>query len=247
MIAGPWFDRYPWAAGDEAMLRFGPAHGPVVVVAPPLFEEANRTRAVAAALLRALAGHAIAGALPDLPGQGDSLLPTKAMTLAMVREAFAAAVAAVATEGRPVHVAAIRSGALLGPAAGVAGRWHLAPQDGPTLVRELTRIKQYEAGRDGRLGERWYLDTAWSTDAGSVSIAGNPIAPQFLNDLANAIGFGMSTMPKRTVRLEGDQRPADCHITGAPPWRRAEPGGDDALAQLLAGDLAAWVGACAAR
>lgn len=37
------------------MLRFGPAAGPVVVVALPLFEEANRTRAFAVAILRALA------------------------------------------------------------------------------------------------------------------------------------------------------------------------------------------------
>jgi HAD superfamily hydrolase (TIGR01509 family) len=37
------------------MLRFGPAEGPLVVLAMPLFEEANRTRAFAVTLLRALA------------------------------------------------------------------------------------------------------------------------------------------------------------------------------------------------
>jgi thioredoxin reductase len=37
-------DRYDWAGGSEAMLRFGPATGPIVVLALPLFEEANRTR-----------------------------------------------------------------------------------------------------------------------------------------------------------------------------------------------------------
>ena len=42
------------------MLRFGPDTGPVVVVALPLFEEANRTRAFAVSILRALAARGIA-------------------------------------------------------------------------------------------------------------------------------------------------------------------------------------------
>ena len=77
------------------MLRFGPDTGPVVVVALPLFEEANRTRAFAVTILRALAERGIAGALPDLPGQGESLLPTHETDLAKLRTGFAAAVASL--------------------------------------------------------------------------------------------------------------------------------------------------------
>src|SRR3546814_8095624 len=64
--------RYDWAGGTEAMLRFGPDTGPVVVLALPLFEEANRTRAFAVTMLRALAERGVASVLPDLPGQGRS-------------------------------------------------------------------------------------------------------------------------------------------------------------------------------
>ena len=57
-------DHYDWAGGREAMLRFGPAGGPVVVAALPLFEEANRTRSFVVTILRLLAARGIAGALP---------------------------------------------------------------------------------------------------------------------------------------------------------------------------------------
>ncbi|HWU71836.1 MAG TPA: hypothetical protein VN137_00025, partial [Sphingomonas sp.] len=70
-------DHYDWAGGREAMMRFGPATGPVVVAVLPLFEEANRTRTFVSGVLRRLAARDIAGALPDLPGQGESLVPTE--------------------------------------------------------------------------------------------------------------------------------------------------------------------------
>src|SRR3546814_21095544 len=67
--------RYDWAGGTEAMLRFGPDTGPVVVLALTLFEEANRTRAFAVPMLRALAERGVASVLPALPGQGESAGP----------------------------------------------------------------------------------------------------------------------------------------------------------------------------
>ncbi len=128
---------YDWAGGREAWLRFGPDQGPVVVIALPLFEEANRTRAFAVAILRALAARGIGGMLPDLPGQGDSTVATGQAGLDDWRQAFATACAAA---GRPVVVASIRSGALVDWDAHVVGRWHLAPQSGARLVVELDRI-----------------------------------------------------------------------------------------------------------
>ena len=242
MTAGLRFDRYEWSGGQEAMLRFGPDTGPVVVVAMPLFEEANRTRAVVAAMLRVLAERDIAGALPDLPGQGDSLSPTEAMTLPVVRQAFAAAVAAIRDEGRSIHVAAIRSGALLDPLAQAGRRWHLSPQDGGALLRELTRIKRQEIGARALGTERLRDD---GTPGESVVIAGNGVSRQLLVELPRAgIDDGAET-PRRIVRLGSDPRPADGHVPGAPPWRRSEPGNDDALARLLADDLAGWIHSCA--
>lgn len=200
---------YDWPGGREAMLRFGPASGPVIVAALPLFEEANRTRTFVVTVLRALAERGIASVLPDLPGQGESMLPTEAATLAAMREAFAA------VPGD--YTLAIRSGALLD--AGVRkGRWHLAPQQGSELLRELNRLRQ--AG-------------------GSEDFGGNRLGATLLAELADA-----ASAPARTVRHESDAKPADLKVPGAPLWRRAEPDNDPALAILLADDIAAWVHTC---
>lgn len=137
-------DHYDWSGGREAMLRFGPATGSVVVAALPLFEEANRTRTFVVTLLRALAERGIASALPDLPGQGESLVPTQAATIAGMRAAFAA------VPGD--YTLAIRSGALL-DAGDRKGRWHFAPQQGGELLRELNRLRQ-AGGSDDFGGNR---------------------------------------------------------------------------------------------
>jgi hypothetical protein len=209
-------DHYDWAGGREAMLRFGPDTGPVVIAALPLFEEANRTRAFAVTILRALAEREIAGALPDLPGQGESLVPTDATRLGDLRDAFAAA---ARHTGRTAYALGIRSGALLDATAMLGGRWHLAPSTGPELLRELERLRQ--AGSGGDYG-------------------GNLVSPVLLGELPTA---GVAAR-SRTVRLESDARPADRRVPGAPLWRRAEPDNDPALAALLADDIAAWVRAC---
>ncbi|MCW3835557.1 hypothetical protein ACFQ1E_06515 [Sphingomonas canadensis] len=233
MISG-----YDWPGGREAMLRFGPSEGPVVVAALPLFEEANRTRAFAVTLLRLLAGHGIGGALPDLPGTNESLVPTEEATLGRMREAFASATLAFEWEGRSCYVAAIRSGALIDARAEPDGRWYLSPQPGPDLLRELTRIAQAGAREGGTA-----FDPAALTDAaGPVEIAGNRIAPALLRELAAAQPADGPRV--RTVRLETDARPADRKIDASPLWRRAEPDNDPALAALLAADIADWVRAC---
>jgi hypothetical protein len=200
---------YDWPGGREAMLRFGPADGPVVVVALPLFEEANRMRTFTVTLLRALAARGIGGALPDLPGQGESLISTHGATIADMRRAFAA------IPGD--YTLAIRSGALL-DAGERKGRWHLAPQQGPELRRELDRLAA--AGSAGDFG-------------------GNILSPALLAELESA-----QTAPARVVRLESDARPADLKLPGPPLWRRAEPDNDPAFAETLADDIAAWIRMC---
>lgn len=145
---------YDWPGGREAMLRFGPADGPVVVAALPLFEEANRTRAFVVAILRMLAERGIASALPDLPGTGESLVPTAEASIAKMREAFAA------VPGD--YTLAIRSGAML-DAGDRKGRWHLAPH-GPALLRELSRIQTAD-------------------ERGSSYFAGNVITPSLIAEI----------------------------------------------------------------
>jgi hypothetical protein len=237
---------YDWAGGREAVLRFGPAEGPVVVAALPLLEEANRTRAFTVTILRALAERGVAGALPDLPGTGESLVPTEAVNVLQLQDAFGAAVEAIGTEGRHCYAMGMRSGALLDALALVHGRWHLAPQDGPPLLRELTRTKQAELGPGKKLAEYWYLDSTLPDDVEDppVEIAGNLVNPNLLIDLSVKTCFDAPEIPLRTVRLETDPKPADRKIDAAPLWRRAEPDNDPALAETLADDIAAWVRQC---
>ncbi len=219
-------DRYDWAGGSEALWRFGPDTGPVVLLLLPPFEEANRTRTFAVGLLRALARHGVGGVLPDLPGQGESPLATDDARLSHWR----AAVAALATSlGRPVVTASIRAAALFDRDAAVVGRWQLAPQTGERLVRELTRIALAAGG----------IDRAEPV----VEIGGNRVASALLAELGDAVPA--TDHPLRVVRLGTDTDHADLRIDAAPLWRRSEPGDDPDLAERLADDLAAWSRACA--
>lgn len=218
------------------MLRFGPDTGPIVIVALPLFEEANRTRAFAVTLLRGLAERGIAGLLPDLPGQGESMLPTSAATLGQLRAAFADITAGC---GRPCFSLAIRSGALLDDAADLRGRYHLSPMTGADLRRELVRARQASARESGEPFDPASLDHATQP----VELAGNFVAPELLRELADATPGAKAV---RTVRLETDAKPADAKLAGSPLWRRAEPDNDPVFAARIADDIAAWITACAA-
>ena len=212
-------DTYTWAGGEELLHLLPGSRDASVIIALPPFEEANRTRALAAAIGRALNGRGLTVAIPDLPGTGESLLPTSAARLEDWCSAHAAASAAL--PGR-VHGVSIRAGALLDTDADLASRWMLSPQGGASLLRELERQRQ--------LGEGL--------------IAGNVVADELLAALATA--EPAVTGPIRTVRLSSETKPADRVVDAAPLWRRAEPDNDPALAALLADDIADWMAACGA-
>ncbi len=211
-------DRYTWSGGTEAMLRFGPPTGVVVIAILPLLEEANRTRGLAVAILRHLADRGIAGALPDLPGTGESPLPTDALCLPDLRTALATAVRSL---NRPAVTLAIRSAALLDADAPMVARWLLAPQGGDDLLRAWRRLSTGEM------------------------VAGNAVAPALLAALPGTDPVA-SDVPTRVVRLDTDPRPADMKLPGAPPWHRSEPDTDLTLGTALADDIATWVRRCAA-
>jgi hypothetical protein len=229
-------DHYDWAGGREAMLRFGPDTAPVVLVALPLFEEANRTRTFVVGLLRRLAERGIASALPDLPGQNDSIVATEHAMLAGWRTAFSAATNAVKGE-RPVHTLTIRGGALLDHDVKAETRWQLAPAKGEALIRDLLRTSA-AAGSPVEIDLSNYND-----EAGPVTIAGNRLSRALLRDLnaADCVRDGNV----RVVRLDTDPAVADRKVAGAPLWRQSEPGDDPALSQLLADDIADWIAKCA--
>lgn len=229
------------------MLRFGPETGPVAVVAMPLFEEANRCRAFAVTLCRALARHGVASVLPDLPGQGESLVPLQTLSSSKaIGEGFEAAVAAVnGTEHRSYGVA-IRSGALICYLAEVRGQWQFAPQSGPDLLRDLTRIKQAALPATS-LPDAWYQEplAGEGQQQPPVEVAGSLISANFFTTLkADVIWHTDDDGPWRVVRLHTDRRPADRYVPGISLWRRAEASNDPALAALLADDIVDWIAAC---
>jgi hypothetical protein len=191
---------------------------------PPLFEEANRTRQFTCTILRALADHGIASILPDLPGTGESVVATIDAKLSDQRRSYSELTQQL---GAHSYALSIRSGALLDTDADadVAGRWHLAPQTGSDLVRDLERMRA----------------TAGKSDRGD-EYAGNRLSPEMLVELRDAVPCDDGL--HRVVRLDTDPRAADATYAGAPLWRRSEPSNDIALAQQLAADIPHWIASC---
>ncbi len=220
-------------------MRFGPEEGPVVVMLLPLFEEHNRTRTFAVTMLRRLGDLGVAGVLPDVPGQGESPMPTSDTTIDAMRQAVAGLVEGIGMANRRCYGAAIRSGALLDATGDFAARWHFAPQPGASLLRELVRIKQAEIGLEKPLGDDW------RHAATGLEVAGNTVSAAMLGELDTAHPCAPTEqMPVRTIRLENDLAMADLKLPGVALWRQSEPGNDEAFALALATDIANWVHAC---
>lgn len=228
-------DHYAWSGGREAMLRFGPATGPVVVIALPLFEEANRVRAFAVAICRALAKRGVASVLPDLPGQGESLVATQDVMLTDLQTAFAAAAATFVDP----HVVALRSGALLAVHADSKSSWCFSPVgSGVDVVRQLQRTLHFSRSDGPSL-----FDVAMAAPSDKVvEVAGNRLSAGLLRDLVHAVAT--ATPPYREVRLASETAAAAAKYPGTALWHRAEPDNDPALAASLANDIADWIATC---
>ena len=216
------YDRYSVDGWSEWMMRIGRAEDPPILIVPPLFEEMNRTRALIAATMRALAARGFGCWLPDLPGTGESERPLSEIVWEDWRAAVSeAADHAAAASGRSPLVAAIRGGCLIDDAAEGAGHWRFAPALGASLVRDMERSA--------------IAGTAW---------AGYDPSPSLRAEVEAAVPEPAARL--RTVRLASDAAEADGKIAGPSLWRRSEPGRSAALAEAAAADLAAWAKTCAA-
>lgn len=242
---------YPWPGSTEPLIRLGPVDGPLVVIAQPLFEEANRMRAFILAVMRDLAGMGIASALPDLPGTGESETPTDKANCLLWLSAFAEAANQVAKGNQP-HLLTIRGGALLTSWTPAISLYQFAPVEGSSLVRDLIRARRV-AGTDAAFEAE--MDALLSGPAPEeplppVILAGNAIPGDLLAQLNHGHALSAETedeapIARRVARLSGDGGAADVRFAGAPLWRRAEPDQDAALAATLAADVAEWVRRCA--
>lgn len=224
------YETYPTGEAEEWLLRIGEAEAEPILVLAPFLEEMNRTRALIVAMMRALAADGFGCWLPDLPGCGESPRPLEGCGWRDWRRASGdAAQLAARRAGRPVHVAAIRGGALLDGAAEARSFWRFAPATGASLVRDL---------------ERSSLVGASEQSAGAPILAGYPLAPALIE--AIRVATPAECAPLRTLRLDSDRTEADAKLEGPALWRRSEPGFSPALAAALAADLGSWIRQCAA-
>lgn len=206
---------------DPCLLRFGATFDQQVLIIPPLFEELNRTRRMIVEMMRGLNSAKVGSVLIDLPGTGESLLPSSTITFSLWR----AAVQSCAEAIKPTVIASFRGGALIDEARAAKGWWRFSPETGLRLVRDLERARLASAD-------------------GNALYAGHALSASFVEELREAAP--QMRTPVRTLRLDSDANEADATISGSPLWRRAEPGEDAAMTALLVSDLAQWVAQCAA-
>ena len=218
---------------SEHILRIAPAGTPraTILIVPPLFEEANRTRRTLVLAMRALAAGGFAAWLPDLPGQNESLVPLVEVDLARWQDALADV---AATIDGPLIVASVRGGALIDHRAEAAAWWRLAPVGGASLLRTLMRARvsaDREAGLTSSLES--LQEQAQTTP---LLLAGNLLAPAMVTGLGTS--EAQAVAPLRSIGLGADG------IAGTPLWLRAEPGEDAAMAAAIAADISAWSTTC---
>jgi alpha-beta hydrolase superfamily lysophospholipase len=204
------------------MMRIGETEASPILFVAPLFEEMNRTRALIATTMRALAIRGFGCWLPDLRGTGESEVALKEASWDDWRhDVMAAADQARKSSGHSPLVVSIRGGALIDDIAAAIGWWRLAPVNGASLARDMVR-----AGLAG---------VEWAGYAPSSDVRGR---------LQDARPFAQE--PLRVARLESDAGQADVKFPGSALWRRSEPGNAPALAEAMAADIAAWHAQCAA-
>lgn len=217
----------------EHQLRIDPVGTPraTVLIVPPLFEEANRTRRTLVLAMRALAADGFAALLPDLPGQNESLVALEDVDLSRWQDALAEIVAGI--DG-PVIAAAVRGGALIDHRAKAAAWWRLAPVGGASLLRTLLRARVAADREAGVTSSLENLQTAAQSE--TLLLAGNALSPAMVAQLGAAEVQPVEPLRSASLGPEG--------IAGSPLWLRAEPGEDAAMATGIAADIAAWSKTC---
>ena len=217
----------------EYQFRVDPigAPGATVLIAPPLFDEANRLRRTLVLAMRALAADGFAAVLPDLPGQNESLVTLEDVDLARWQDALADIAASIAG---PVIIASIRGGALIDHRAKAAAWWRLAPVSGASLLRTMMRARIAADREAGILSSLDSLQEAAST--APLLLAGNALSSAMIAQVSAA--EAQPVEPLRSIGLGADG------IAGTPLWLRAEPGEDAAMAAAIAADIIAWSRTC---
>ncbi|KTE04637.1 hypothetical protein ATE68_03180 [Sphingopyxis sp. H038] len=218
---------------SEHRLRIDPAGTPraTILIVPPLFEEANRTRRTLVLAMRALAAEGFGAMLPDLPGQNESLVPLEQVDLARWQDALVKVAAGI--DG-PILVASVRGGVLIDHQVKAAAWWRLGPVGGSSLLRTLMRARVSADREAGLTSSLESLQEEAKTRP--LLVAGNRLSPEMVAQLGKS--EAQAVEPLRNIALGADG------IAGTPLWLRAEPGEDAAMAAAIAADISAWSTTC---
>ena len=207
--------------GEEYAVTFDRGRSARLLILPPLFDEANKTRRLLVEVMRRLDAAGIDTVLPDLPGWNESQVPLDQVTLARWRDAANAA----ASHFEVTRLLTVRASAMLA-VPGLKG-WRYAPTGGANALRALLRSRQVasrEAGRDERME-----DLQREGRRAGLELAGYRIGPQLFAELDAS-----RTAGDDPLLSDIDQQT----IGGSALWLRAEPDYSaeqaDALAALLA-------------
>ena len=210
---------YPTGGGEELILRFGASYATQVVLIESLFEERNFLRRIAVQVGRALQSYDIGCSIPDIPGTGESLIDMADVTFPGWQHAVADAARFVEKKnGTLPFIAALRGGALIDHTASAKAWWRFAPATGAELLRPMRQARRIRGAADQQDHAGYRLNEAMV----AALDAATPQSP---------------TGPLRQTAVRPD---------GIAPWRLAEPGNDEVLANALADDLAQWIATCAA-
>lgn len=208
------------AHASELALAFDRGRAHRVLIAPALFDEANRMRRLCVEVMRRLDRSGIDSFLPDLPGTNESQ-----QDLALVElEDWRMALEAAARHFGATHVLAVRGGALLVP--GKLPGWCYAPVKGASLLKTMLRARilaSREAGREESIDKL----LSQGFDLG-LDLAGYALSGEMLRQLSEAVAAGntnLSVLDQET-------------IGGRALWLRAEPDEDPAQADALAAVIA---------
>jgi hypothetical protein len=213
------------AEAHEQALTFDRRRNRRLLIAPALFDEANRMRRLTVEVMRRLDKSGIDCFLPDLPGCNEST-----QDLALVEpEDWRMALQAAARHFGATHVLAIRGGALVVPDA-LPG-WLYAPVKGATLIKTMLRARVIAAREAGREESADAL-FAQGLEMG-IDLAGWSLSGEMLRQMHEAL----PAMRDNLALVAQDT------IGGGALWLRAEPDEDPEQADALAAVIAMGIGA----
>lgn len=204
------------AAASELALAFDRGRTSRIVIAPALFDEANRMRRLTVEIMRRLDGAGIDSFLPDLPGCNESTQCLAGIEL----EDWRMAIDAACQHFGATNVLGIRGGCLL--MAPKARGWSYAPVKGASLLKTMLRaqiISAREAGKDERLED--LLEQGLES---GLALAGWSLSAEMIRQLQEA-----APLDAGNIALIDQET-----VGGAPLWLRAEPAEDAAQADALA-------------